>query len=143
MYARTRLAALTAAALLSATCFAGGVATAGPVVPMCDGLVATIVIPMPGLVTNTGPGDDVVVGTAGADTINSEAGDDHVCAGDGDDHITTGAGADRAFGGGGDDTWLGGAGDDYFDGGTHIEGDRGNGNGGTNTCVRTEFTKNC
>src|SRR3954449_11241960 len=38
---------------------------------------------------------------------------------------------------------LGGAGDDYFDGGPHIEGDRGNGNGGTNTCVRTELTNNC
>ena len=143
MYSRTRLAVLTGAALLSATWFvAGGVATASAV-PMCDGLPATIVVPMAGMVTNGTNLDDVIVGTNGDDTINGLQGDDHICAGDGHDHLTGGPGDDRGFGEGGDDTWFGGAGDDYFDGGPHIEGDRGNGNAGANTCVRTEITKNC
>jgi Ca2+-binding RTX toxin-like protein len=144
MYARTRLATLTAAALFSASLLAaGGVATASAAGPMCDGLPATIVVPAPGMVTNGTINDDVIVGTAGVDTINGRAGNDHICAGDGNDNLTGGPGDDRAFGEHGDDDFLGGLGDDFFDGGPHIEGDRGNGNAGLNLCVNTEVTVNC
>lgn len=75
----------------------------------CDGLAATIVVPVGDLaypnspyftkaVTGT-PGDDVIVGTALADTIDGAGGNDVICGLDGPDDLTGGDGNDRLFGG--------------------------------------------
>ncbi|MGO4676471.1 peroxidase family protein, partial [Bosea sp. 2YAB26] len=71
-------------------------------------------------------GNDVLVGTAGADIINADRGDDTVTGLAGNDTIDAGRGADTVDGGDGDDTILGdrdndilngGAGNDTIDGG--------------------------
>ena len=74
----------------------------------CDGLAATIVVPLE-LSDPTDPyrtkpvtgtaGDDVIVGTALGDTINGAGGNDVICGlGEADD-LTGGEGNDRLFGG--------------------------------------------
>ncbi|MEA2626861.1 MAG: serralysin, partial [Candidatus Binatota bacterium] len=96
-------------------------------VPSCD----------PGTVTIDGTeGDDVLIGTAGADVILGRGGDDSIygnggadtiCGGDGDDRISAGGagdvihggrGADQIAGNSGDDILLGDVGDDVIHGGS-------------------------
>ena len=48
-------------------------------------------------------GDDVILGTEGADAINALGGRDVICGLGGDDLINAGDGADIVFGGDGDD----------------------------------------
>ncbi len=71
-------------------------------------------------------GDDVILGTSGADVVNAGAGDDLVCArggadrvkgGPGNDVILGQKGADRLWGGSGDDELQGGSGKDRLKGG--------------------------
>lgn len=80
-----------------------------------------------GPAVSSGPtaGDDVLVGTDGADWIEAQDGDDIVTLGDGDDEAYGDAGndvlngeggVDRLFGGEGHDTVDGGAGDDWISG---------------------------
>ena len=84
-----QLAALTSAAPAPRTCF---------------GHPATIV---------TGPGRDLVFGTAGRDVIVTGRGRDVVIARAGDDVICAGPGRDFVLGGRGRDVAAGGAGVDY------------------------------
>ena len=91
----------------------------------CNGLAATWDMATQGPFTATA-GDDVVVGTDGADVIETGLGNDTVCGLGGDDTIKTGAGIDWVDGGDGDDlirvgarddTAYGGAGADVINGG--------------------------
>ena len=96
-----------------------------PVAPvlLCNGLEVTVNLALGQTPTD---GDDVILGTDGADIINAGAGADTICAGGGDDIINAGAGADTVFGddgndlinlGQGRDTAYAGAGDDFVSGG--------------------------
>ncbi|WP_193612889.1 calcium-binding protein [Nocardioides lijunqiniae] len=70
------------------------------------------------VVTQTQPtlgGDDVVLGSAGADSVHSGAGNDVTNAGVGDDVVFAGDGADALWGGVGHDRLFGGAGSDVLD----------------------------
>lgn len=98
--------ALTSLAVLAPLLVAAPADAAGET---CDGLAATIVVPVGDLaypnnpyftksVTGT-PGDDVIVGTALADTIDGAGGNDVICGLDGADDLTGGDGNDRLFGG--------------------------------------------
>lgn len=98
--------ALTSLALLAPLLIAAPAHAAGET---CDGLAATIVVPVDDLaypnnpyftkpVTGT-PGDDVIVGTALADTIDGAGGNDVICGLDGADDLAGGDGSDRLFGG--------------------------------------------
>jgi hypothetical protein len=107
--------------------------TPTPPIPLCFGLVPTVVYPLVPGGPAPGPGDDVILGTDGPDDINAAAGNDVICGLGGDDTINGGGGADAIDGGDGDDdingggdddTILGGDGDDTIDGG-----------GGTDTCT--------
>jgi 6-phosphogluconolactonase (cycloisomerase 2 family) len=93
------------------------------VVPACQGQTVTVDIAQGDVPTN---GDDVILGTPGADTIVALGGDDLICGRGGADAIRGGAGRDRVFGAGGDDTLTAGpdggllagnAGDDTLIGG--------------------------
>ncbi len=104
----------------------------------CAGQVATIVGTTPGTINGTA-GDDVIVGTAGADTINAGAGNDVVCGlggadlirggngrdiilgGNGPDDIRSGLGNDLVWGGAGNDTIRAGFGRDVVFGGPHAD----------------------
>ena len=59
-----------------------------------------------------GEGDDILVGTAGADVIEAGGGDDTIIGVEGDDIIDGGTGDDTISGAGGDDTIIGGEGSD-------------------------------
>lgn len=103
---------------------------------ICNGLPVTVDIASGGSPTS---GDDVILGTGGADTINGLGGNDTICGGNGadvinggggDDTIYGGAGADLIDGGGGNDELYGEAGndeifgrsgDDMIDGGTGVD----------------------
>lgn len=64
-----------------------------------------------------GPGDDVLIGGAGADRLYGDAGDDTLTGGAGPDMLKGHADADTLSGGSGDDDFHGGAGrDDLFGG---------------------------
>ncbi len=105
--------------------------------PSCNGLLVTWDMNTQGPFTGT-PGDDVVLGTDGADVIDTGYGNDTVCGLGGDDVITTRGGIDWVDGGDGDDTIRLGARDDTAYGGNgadvinggggadHIEGGAGN-----------------
>jgi Tol biopolymer transport system component len=80
--------------------------------PRCLGRRATIVAPAGGGPTRGTPGNDVIVGSRGADSISSGGGRDAVCSRGGDDRVTTGAGADRVSAGPGDDRVTTGGGAD-------------------------------
>jgi predicted extracellular nuclease len=128
-------------------------------IPVCHGQEATIV---------GTPGNDVIIGTNGADVIVTFAGNDLVvgrngndviCGGDGDDAIVGGNGADlldggdgddALFGGNGIDTIIGGSGsdalaggngDDSLDGGP--DADIGDGGRGRDTCTSVETARRC
>ena len=62
-------------------------------------------------------GDDVILGTDGADVISAGDGNDLICAEGGDDIINAGNGADTVFAGSGDDTVNAGQGRDFIDSG--------------------------
>ncbi len=88
--------------------------------PRCHGKVATIVVTGSGPVLGT-EGDDVIVGSSGADEINAtQGGVDFVCGGSGNDTIQVQWSGSWADGGNGNDhveawrgaTALGGSGDD-------------------------------
>ena len=99
-------------------------------VPYCNGQRATIYVTREGTVAG-GPddgqpyagtlrgttGDDVLVGTDGADVLRGSAGDDVLCGLAGDDELRGDNGHDTLYGGPGDDTLLAGAGDDRAYGG--------------------------
>jgi Ca2+-binding RTX toxin-like protein len=78
----------------------------------CLGRRATIVAPAGGGLTRGTRGNDVIVGSGGADRISSGAGRDLVCSRGGDDRVSTGAGADRVSAGLGDDRLSTGRGAD-------------------------------
>ena len=62
-------------------------------------------------------GDDIIVGTNGADTIYGYGGDDIICGGNQDDTIYGGDGNDTIYGGNGEDEIYGGEGNDTIYGG--------------------------
>ena len=91
--------------------------------PSCDGRAITVDLNKGQVPTN---GDDVILGTPGADTINALGGNDRVCGGDRNDTVSGGAGNDRLFGGKGSDTLNGGADNDRTVGGDGRDTCRGN-----------------
>jgi Tol biopolymer transport system component len=78
----------------------------------CLGQPATMVVPIGAQLTRGTRGNDVIVGSKGADRISSGRGLDLVCSRGGDDRVSTGAGADRVSAGPGDDRVNCGAGRD-------------------------------
>ena len=70
---------------------------------------------------NSGDGNDVICGSAGADTVNGGAGNDTVNGGPGDDSILGGDGADSMNGGSGSDVIKGLRGDDTLMGGNGLD----------------------
>jgi Tol biopolymer transport system component len=80
--------------------------------PRCLGRPATMVVPIGARLTRGTRGNDVIVGSKGADRISSGRGRDLVCSRGGDDRVSTGAGADRVSAGPGDDRVNCGAGRD-------------------------------
>ena len=71
-----------------------------------------------GVVTGSGSGNDLILGTAGDDTINSGAGNDLIKGMDGNDTLNGGNANDTLYGGAGDDILKGGSGADSMYGGT-------------------------
>lgn len=71
--------------------------------PDCFGFPATITMASPGYATGT-PGNDVIVGTSGADTIDGGDGEDLICGRGGGDSLLGGLGRDSLSGEGGNDT---------------------------------------
>ncbi len=89
----------------------------------CNGRAVTVAF---GLGDTPTSGDDVILGTDGAEVIDGGAGDDVICAALGDDTVLGGAGddlllgnyePDRLFGGPGNDVLHGGEGQDLLVGG--------------------------
>lgn len=100
-----------------------GLACAPPMVTLCNGEVVDVFIGNGDL---TSTGDDVILGTPGADIINALGGNDTICGeggadiingGTGNDWIDGGAGDDEIRGNGGEDELYGGDGDDTIRGG--------------------------
>lgn len=151
MHLRTRLAVLAGTVLFGIGVLAtSGVATARPTssaLLSCAGLVPTIVVAAPGMVTFGDPGgvptNDVILGTGGPDVIHGLDGDDVICGQGGDDFLTGGDGDDRVLGQGGDDDMLGGFGKDTLNGGPQNQVDRGNGGPDFDSCPNTEITISC
>ena len=81
---------------------------------VCSSLVATIVDS--GKIKGTS-GDDVIVGSSGADTIDGKGGNDVICGRGGDDRIKGDDGMDVLFGEDGDDKLKGQDGNDLLFGG--------------------------
>ena len=69
----------------------------------------------------SGTGDDVLVGTAGANLLMGAAGNDAISGGGGPDTLTGGDGADSLAGDAGDDVLEGGAGPDVLWGGAGVD----------------------
>lgn len=92
-------------------------ARTNPVATRCDGLLPTLTV-VPGVPLQGTDGDDIILGTNGADVIDAGAGDDVVCGLDGKDDINGGSGHDRLFGGSGTDTIRGAKGGDHIVSGT-------------------------
>jgi Ca2+-binding RTX toxin-like protein len=82
----------------------------------CKGVKATI-LALPNQLTRGTDGDDVIVGTLGAEKIRAGAGDDMVCAGAGKDIVRGQAGNDDLRGQKGNDGLTAGKGDDVLRGG--------------------------
>lgn len=106
---RTRpivLGALTAAAVCLAI---GTPATAAtPQQGAVDGACSNpTIIAEPGRITNGTAGNDIILGTDGADDISGYGGNDIICAGAGNDIVSTLGGKSRIYGGEGADTiWV-------------------------------------
>ena len=95
----------------------------GSLIALCNDLLITVDLNQG---QTPGAGDDVILGTSGADFIDAGAGGDTICAmggadtilaGGGADYVDGGNGADQIFGEGGNDTIFGGSGSDVIDGG--------------------------
>jgi 5'-nucleotidase len=85
--------------------------------PTCWGRTATIVADGSGGEIRGTSGNDVIVGTLGADTIFTGDGDDIVCGLGGNDKVFAGRGKDTVIGGPGNDKIFGGPGKDLLRGG--------------------------
>ena len=85
--------------------------------PLCNGLVPTIVGTAGNDILVGTAGNDVIHGRGGNDTIRGRGGHDHICGGRGDDILRGGAGDDALFGGNGNDEIRGGRDDDLLIGG--------------------------
>ncbi|MFK7998605.1 MAG: hypothetical protein AB8H86_03370 [Polyangiales bacterium] len=116
------------AASLDAGSLDAGFVDGGAPLPSCEDEVTIACEPGVRCVGTTG--DDVILGTAGADTIDGLAGNDTICAlsgddiiegGAGHDFIVAGAGADTVRGGQGWDQIYGGDGNDSLEGGTEFD----------------------
>ncbi|OLQ93978.1 hypothetical protein BIY21_10000 [Vibrio ponticus] len=59
-----------------------------------------------GITLSGGAGDDIIIGSDGADILEGGAGDDQILAGDGDDIVQGGLGSDILTGGGGQDIFV-------------------------------------
>ena len=99
--------------------------------PTCDGRPVTVDVALGQTATE---GDDVILGTDGADTVNGLGGDDVICGGLDADQLRGGPGRDRIFGGNGDDGLradagggliVGGQGQDAIHGGSGADSLRG------------------
>ena len=99
------VALLLASALLPATLFISGPASAGGAA--CDGVPATIV---------GTDGNNEIDGTSGRDVVQARGGNDEVDTLGGNDLICGGGGRDSLAGDAGDDRVLGGRGNDELDG---------------------------
>jgi Ca2+-binding RTX toxin-like protein len=82
------------------------------VIGRCGGQLPTIV-GSGGPITGT-PGNDVIIGTAGAEKITGRGGDDLICGRGGDDVVTAGGGDDRVWGSTGNDRLNGDGGHDQL-----------------------------
>ena len=80
-----------------------------------------------------GGGDDVVMGSAGANTLNGGNGNDNLTGGGGGDVLVGGGGNDTLTAGDGDDAVNAGTGDDVIVGGDGAGNDRYNGGAGIDT----------
>ncbi|MGE3324461.1 MAG: peroxidase family protein [Acidimicrobiia bacterium] len=78
---------------------------------LCAGLAVTVDLGLGGVPT---AGDDVIMGTAGADVINALGGNDTVCGNGGIDTINGAEGNDSLYGGDGNDILTGGIGSDQL-----------------------------
>ena len=87
------------------------------VVPACNGLPVTHVVPPGGERFGGTSGDDVILGTDGPDEIAGFGGNDTICGGGGDDLLLGGKGDDTLLGGDGNDKLRGAAGNDRLYGG--------------------------
>jgi Ca2+-binding RTX toxin-like protein len=84
------------------------------VAPTCAGRAVTVMLALGDQAT---AGNDVILGTTGADTVNGGRGNDTICGLGGQDQINGGNGNDRVVAAGGNDTANGGAGNDALEGG--------------------------
>jgi Ca2+-binding RTX toxin-like protein len=101
------------AAVLALGTFSPQIQASGP--PTCFDLVATVTAnPITGSFVGT-VGDDVIIGTPGADRIFAGDGNDTICGLDGRDIIVAGDGADQIDPGLGDDIVRSGDGNDTID----------------------------
>ena len=82
--------------------------------PVCAGRTVTVDLNFDDLPTG---GNDVILGTPGAETIDTLGGNDLVCAGGGADTVFGRAGSDKLYGGPGADLLFGHAGNDKAYGG--------------------------
>jgi Ca2+-binding RTX toxin-like protein len=80
----------------------------------CQGRAVTVALGLGQLPT---AGDDVILGTPGADDIQGGGGNDTICSGAGADKINGGAGNDTVDAGGGSDLVTAGVGNDVLFGG--------------------------
>lgn len=92
-----------------------GVASDTPPLLTCNGLEVTVNIAAGEFGTG---GDDVILGTPGADDIRAFGGNDTICGLGGDDFIRAGAGNDFIIGGAGEDHIRGDSGNDVIYGNT-------------------------
>jgi Ca2+-binding RTX toxin-like protein len=70
--------------------------------PQCDGIHLTNLIAATGAISGTA-GNDLILGSAGANTISGEGGNDCIVSGGGNDTIYGNAGTDVCIGGSGND----------------------------------------
>ncbi|MEV6239412.1 calcium-binding protein [Lentzea sp. NPDC051838] len=164
---RTHTTAAVSALLIALCTF--GVASADEVPPefqnrpgpaACYNAVPTYVVPGPNMVTVTGGGNDVILGTpwadeiwagAGNDIILGMGGDDVIHGGDDNDLICAGTGNDKADGDRADDTVYGEPGNDRLRGGDGMDllsgdlnSDGGDGEAGFDFCTAsTEVQVSC
>jgi Ca2+-binding RTX toxin-like protein len=85
-----------------------------PTSATCQGEPVTVSLALGELPT---AGNDVILGTPGADQINGGDGDDTICGGGGADILDGGPGDDSVDGGAGNDTLVASSGDDTIKGG--------------------------
>lgn len=89
-----------------------------------------------------GDGADTIWGHQGEDTLLGQRGNDTLRGGNNIDTIQGGDGNDHLVGGNGNDILRGGDGNDRLWGSAGLN-DRGDGDGGTDTCVNVENSSSC